>query len=60
MHNRKPYKCPACGAEVPDLPMTVLKHQMSHISRRPYSRAMPERSAGPSETHDATGSSRDD
>jgi len=31
MHKRKPYKCPAGGAEVPDLSMAVLKHQMSHV-----------------------------
>ncbi|MFZ5781744.1 MAG: hypothetical protein ACOY4R_16255 [Pseudomonadota bacterium] len=35
MHQRKPYKCSVCGAEVPDLPMSVLKHQLSHV-RRPY------------------------
>ena len=34
MHKPKPYKCSICGAEVPDLPMTVLKHQMSHVTRR--------------------------
>jgi hypothetical protein len=32
----KPYKCSICGAEVPDLPMLVLKHQMSHVKRRPH------------------------
>jgi hypothetical protein len=36
MHKRKPYRCPACGAEVPDLPMKVLVHQMSHVPRRPF------------------------
>ena len=30
MHKSKPYKCPVCGAEVPNLPMPVLKHQLSH------------------------------
>jgi hypothetical protein len=34
----KPYKCSICGAEVPDLPMLVLKHQMSHVTRRPFAR----------------------
>jgi hypothetical protein len=38
MHKSKPYKCPTCGAEIPDLPMPVLKHQMSHLSRRPFAR----------------------
>jgi hypothetical protein len=38
MHKRKLYNCPACGAEVPDLPMPVLKHQMSHVTRRPLAR----------------------
>jgi hypothetical protein len=36
MHNAKPYKRSICGAEVPDLPMPVLKHQMSHVRRRPF------------------------
>jgi hypothetical protein len=59
---RKPYKCSICGAEVPDLPMPVLKHQLSHVGRRPYSRSVPE----PAErtktdgAHMVTGSSRDD
>jgi hypothetical protein len=35
MHKRKPYKGSICGAEVPSLPMPVLKHQMSHVKRRP-------------------------
>jgi hypothetical protein len=38
MHKRKLYKCSVCGAEVPELPMTVLKHQMSHVRRRPFAR----------------------
>lgn len=38
MHKPKPYKCSVCGAEVPDLPMQVLKHQLSHVRRRPFSR----------------------
>jgi hypothetical protein len=36
MHKRKPYTRSICGAEVPSLPMPVLKHQMSHVKRRPY------------------------
>ena len=36
MHKPKPYKCPVCGAELPDLPMLVLKHQMSHVRRKPF------------------------
>jgi hypothetical protein len=41
MHTRKPYKCSVCGAEVVDLPMPVLKHQLSHV-RRPLARDRPE------------------
>jgi hypothetical protein len=41
MHKPKPYKCSICGAEVPDLPMPVLKHQMSHVRRRHYSKSTP-------------------
>jgi hypothetical protein len=37
MHKPKPYKCSICGAEVPNLPMPVLKHQLSHA--RPWLRA---------------------
>jgi hypothetical protein len=62
MHKPKPYKCSICGAEVPDLPMVVLKHQLSHVGRRPYSRSVPE-PAALNETggmHQITGSSRDD
>jgi hypothetical protein len=36
MHKPKPYKCPSCGAEIPDLPMRVLEHQLSHVERLPY------------------------
>jgi hypothetical protein len=39
MHKPKSYKCSICGAEIPDLPMPVLKHQMSHVTRRPFARA---------------------
>ena len=42
MHKRKPYKCSICGAEVPDLPMPVLQHQMSHVRRRTYTKSVPE------------------
>lgn len=38
MHKPKPYKCSICGAEVPDLPMPVLKHQLSHVRPRPFAR----------------------
>ena len=38
MHKPKSYKCSICGAEIPDLPMPVLKHQMSHVTRRPFPR----------------------
>jgi len=38
MHKGKPYKCSICGAEVPDLPMLVLKHQLSRLGRRPWAR----------------------
>jgi hypothetical protein len=38
MHKPKPYKCSICGAEIQDLPMPVLKHQMSHVRRRPFAR----------------------
>ena len=35
-HRPKSYACSVCGAEFPDLPMHVLKHQMLHASRRPF------------------------
>jgi hypothetical protein len=38
MHRPKPYKCSICSAEVSDLPMPVLKHQMSHVKPRPFAR----------------------
>lgn len=41
MHKPKPYKCSICGAEVPNVPMPVLKHQLSHVSRRPLARHQP-------------------
>ena len=42
VHKPRPYKCSICGAEIPDLPMPVLKHQMSHVRRRPVARSVPE------------------
>jgi len=43
MPMHKPYKCPVCGAEVPDQPMPVLKHQLSHVTRRPRAQDRPRR-----------------
>jgi hypothetical protein len=45
MQKPKPYKCSVCGAEVPNLPMPVLEHQMSPVKRRPFAgvRPKPER-----------------
>jgi hypothetical protein len=34
MRKQKTFRCSVCGAEIPDLPMTVLKHQLSHVERR--------------------------
>ena len=34
MHKQKTWTCSACGAEVVDLPMTVLKHKLSQVERR--------------------------
>jgi hypothetical protein len=47
MHQQRTYRCSVCGAEIPDLPMPVLKHQLSHAERRPFAgdRAEPD---GPS------------
>ena len=36
MPTQKTWKCLACGAEIPDLPMPVLRHQLSHVERRPF------------------------
>jgi hypothetical protein len=36
MREAKPYKCTICGAEIPNLPMPVLQHQMSHVRRRTF------------------------
>jgi len=35
-HRRQVWRCSICGAEVPDRPMPVLQHQLSHVKRRPY------------------------
>ena len=43
MHKPKPWKCSICGQEVPDLPIEVLRHQLSHVGRRPYARDRPKR-----------------
>ena len=44
MHTQKTYRCSVCGAEIPDLPMPVLRHQLSHVERRgrAVNRAEPE------------------
>jgi hypothetical protein len=34
MNKQKTWKCSACGAELPDLPMIVFRHQLSHVERR--------------------------
>jgi ribosomal protein L37AE/L43A len=34
MSKQKTWKCSACGVEVADLPMTVLRHQLCHVERR--------------------------
>ena len=36
MHTHETYRCSVCGAEVPDLPLPVLRHQLSHVERRPF------------------------
>jgi hypothetical protein len=33
MHQQKTYLCSVCAAEIPDLPMPVLSHQLSHVER---------------------------
>jgi hypothetical protein len=38
MHKRKTWKCSTCGDEVPDLPMSVLRHRLSHVKPRPFAR----------------------
>jgi len=34
MNKQNTWKCSGCGVEVADLPMTVLRHQLSHVERR--------------------------
>jgi hypothetical protein len=41
-YRTKTFSCCRC-AEVPNLPMTVLGHQMSHVKRRPHANDRPER-----------------
>lgn len=52
----KSYKCTICGAEVPDMPMPVLKHQLSHVRRRPradHRPAEPKGTRDEADQHDA-------
>jgi hypothetical protein len=44
MHKQKSYHCLVCGTEMPDQPVTVLRHQLFHAERRAS------RSIGPSLT----------
>jgi hypothetical protein len=37
--NALTWTCSACGETVLNLPMTVLKHQLSHVERRPLATA---------------------
>jgi hypothetical protein len=36
MHFPKLYHCSVCSAEIPDLPMIVLRHQLFHVERRSF------------------------
>jgi len=47
MHKPKPYRCSICGQEVPNLPMAVFGHQLSHVGRRPWARDRAEYSQAP-------------
>lgn len=49
MLKQKIWKCSACGAEVPDLPMPVLRHQLTHVERRPFAGDRGEPDAPPDE-----------
>ena len=49
MHKQKTYHCSVCGAEIPDLPMPVLEHQLSHTKRRPFAGDRAEPDAPPAE-----------
>jgi hypothetical protein len=51
MHKQKTWKCSACGADIPDLPMPVLKHQLSHAERRPFAGDRAERDGPPADDH---------
>jgi hypothetical protein len=51
--SKTPGNASACGAEVPDLPMTVFRHQLSHIDRRPLARSQPDQQDADGETDDA-------
>jgi hypothetical protein len=60
MHKVNPYRCSICGAEVPNLPMAVYGHQLSHVGRRPWARDRAEsfevaRTSDETERHDADG-----
>jgi hypothetical protein len=52
MNKHKTWRCSACGAELPDFPMTVFRHQLSHIERRPLARSQPDRQTAEGETDD--------
>lgn len=52
MDKCKPYKCSICGAEVRNLPMPVLQHQMSHVARRPLAHGRPEPQPDPDATRE--------
>jgi hypothetical protein len=41
-YKQKSWKCSACGVEVADLPMTVLRHQLAHVKRRGVAADRPE------------------
>jgi hypothetical protein len=49
MHKQKSYRCSVCGAEVADLPLIVLRHQLSHVQRRGRAVDRPEPDAPPAE-----------
>ena len=49
MIKRKAWKCSACGAEIPDLPMPVLRHQLGHVEWRPFAGDRAEPDAPPAE-----------
>jgi hypothetical protein len=51
MHKQRTYCCSVCGAEIPDLPMPVLKHQLSHVQRRGRAVGRPEPDAPSGDDH---------